>query len=115
MFKQALINKYFNKLTTDKFFKNDNEAVIGKAKDVIQQLKSYAEDFKKKEDEFDPEELEIWIEENEELINDIEQKYHNKNDVVGIFYHPMAGTFLLQDKDDLFEELKEEYEDMKDY
>lgn len=114
MFKQFFINRYFNKITTEEFFRNDDEAVIGKAKDVIEQLKSYTEDLKKKEDEFDLEELNIWITENEDLINNIEQKYHNKNDVIGIYYHPMAGTFLLQDKDELYEELKEYYKEMKE-
>ena len=114
MFKQFFINRYFNKITTEEFFRNDEEAVIGKAKDVIEQLKSYTEDLKIKEDEFDLEELNTWITENDDLINKIEQKYHNRNDVIGIYYHPIAGTFLLQDKDELYEELKEYYKEMKE-
>ena len=39
MLKQFFINRYFHKLRTEKFFKNDDEEIIGKAKDVIQNLK----------------------------------------------------------------------------
>ena len=35
MFKQFFINKYFQKLSNTKFFRNDENAIIGKAKDVI--------------------------------------------------------------------------------
>ena len=35
MFKQFFINKYFQKLSNTKFFRNDENAIIGKAKDII--------------------------------------------------------------------------------
>ena len=35
MFKQFFINKYFQKLSNTKFFRIDENAIIGKAKDVI--------------------------------------------------------------------------------
>lgn len=35
---QKLINKYFSKLCTEKFFKNDDQNIIGKVKDVIRNL-----------------------------------------------------------------------------
>ena len=40
MFKQFFINKYFQKLSNTKFFKNDENAIIGKAKDVIKNLQN---------------------------------------------------------------------------
>ena len=113
MFKQFFINKYFDKLTTEEFFRNDEEAVIGKAKDVIEQLKEHMESCKNSKDE-DIEQLEEWIAEDEELIKEIEKEYPNQNDIVGIVYHPMAGTFILEDKDELYEELKEYYKEMKE-
>ena len=38
MFKQFFINKYFQKLSNTKFFRNDENAIIGKAKDIIKNL-----------------------------------------------------------------------------
>ena len=38
MFKQFFINKYFQKLSNTKFFRNDDNAIIGKAKDIIKNL-----------------------------------------------------------------------------
>ena len=38
MFKQFFINKYFKKLSNTKFFRNDEDAIIGRAKDVIKNL-----------------------------------------------------------------------------
>ena len=40
MFKQFFINKYFQKLSNTKFFRNDENAIIGKAKDVIKNLQN---------------------------------------------------------------------------
>ena len=37
---QNLINKYFSKLCSEKFFKNDDENIIGEVKDVIENLKT---------------------------------------------------------------------------
>ena len=58
MFKQFFINKYFKKLSNTKFFRNDEDAIIGKAKDVIKNLQdqiSYVEN----------------------IYNDIDEKYKN--------------------------------------
>lgn len=114
MLKQIFINKYFNKLTTDEFLQNDEDAVIGKAKDVIEQLKEHMEGYKKAIEENDKEVLEEWITEDEELISEIEKEYPNKEDIVGIAYHFMAGTFLLQDRSELLEDLKKRYKEMKE-
>ena len=67
MFKQFFINRYFNKIANEEFFRNDEEAVIGKAKDVIEQLKEHMESYKNSKDE-DIEQLEEWIAEDEDLI-----------------------------------------------
>lgn len=113
MFKQFFINRFFNKLTSEDFFQNDDEAVIGKAKDVIQSLKDQIEYVKNPDHEFDKEEATNIIDNSNDLINEIENTYHNKNNVVGIVNSPMAGFFVLQDKKSLYLDLKEYYEDMR--
>ena len=40
---QELINEFFDKLCKNKFFKNDDEEIIGKVKDVIQNLNEQIE------------------------------------------------------------------------
>lgn len=111
---QESINKYFNKLCSEKFFKNDDEEIVGKAKDVIQNLKdqiSYAQNLESGLDEID---TDIIIDSANELIEEIDNDYPNKEDVIKIALHPMAGFFVLQDKESLFEELKQYYEEQEE-
>ena len=111
---QELINKYFDKLCSEKFFKNDDEIIIGKAKDVINNLKeqiTYVKNPKNKLCEID---IEIVVESATELIEEINQTYSNKDDVIEIAIHPMAGFYVLKDKKSLLKELKEYYEDMEE-
>lgn len=114
MLKQLLINKYFHKLCKDKFFKNDEDAVIGSAKNVIQFLKeniTYANEDKNIVGE---EWAEYIISESYNLIEQINKAYKNKNNIVGLFNHPMSGYYILQEKQSLFEDLKEYYDELKE-
>ena len=113
MFKQFFINKFFNKLTSEVFFQNDDEAVIGKAKDVIQCLKDQMEYVKNPGNDINKEEAMNIIDNSNNLIQEIENTYHNKNNVVGIVNSPMAGFFVLQDKKSLYLDLKEYYDDIR--
>lgn len=111
---QELINKYFDKLCSGKFFKNDDEIIIGKAKDVIDNLKyqiTYAKDPKNKLCEID---IEIVVESANELIEEINRTYSNKDDVIEIAIHPMAGFYVLKDTKAVLKDLKEYYEDTEE-
>ncbi len=110
---QNLINFYFSKLCDSRFFKNDDEVIIGKAKDVIENLKQQAEFVKNPENNIDEEEIEFITDEVESLINEIEEKYSNTDDVIEISLSPMAGFYMLVDTEDLLEELKEYYDDLE--
>ena len=49
-----------------------------------------------------------------EIENKIREKHKNQNDVVGIYVHPMATFYMLEEIDDLYKELKEYYEEMEE-
>ena len=105
---QEQINKYFEKLCSDIFFKNDDETIIGRAKDVINNLNEQLDYAKKELDPVDEkEELEIITEETEDLIQEIKDIYLNLNDVIMISFHPMAGFYTLQSREKTLEELKD--------
>ena len=114
MLKQFFINKYFNKLTSDTFLKDDEEAIIGKAKDIIQNLKGQIEYAKNPENDIGEEDMEFIVNEANDLISEIDKKYHNKNDVIKIFMHPMAGFYVLQDKKSLLEDMKEYCQELEE-
>lgn len=112
---QEKINKYFEKLCSDIFFKNDDEVIIGRVKNVINNLNKQL-DYSKKE--LDPveeqEELAFITEETEDLIQEIKDTYLNENDVMMLSFHPMAGFYVLCDKKKLLQELKEYYDEMEE-
>lgn len=114
MLKQFFINRYFHKLCTEKFFKNDDEEIIGKAKDVIQNLKDQIEYVKNPKNEVDEEDMKFIIDEATALIKEIDKTYFFKNNVIGLFVHPMAGFYVLRDKKSLFEDLKEYYDELEE-
>lgn len=111
---QEQINKYFNKLCKDKFFKNNDEVIIGKAKDVINNLYDQIEYVNNPKNEMNTEDIEFITDEATKLINEIDNTYSNKDDVIMISFHPMAGFYMLQDKKALYEELKEYYEELEE-
>ena len=111
---QKLINKYFSKLCSDKFFKDDDETIIGKAKDVIRNLEQQLEYIKNPENNIDEEDIEFITNESNSLIKEIQEKYPNKEDVIEISVHPMAGFYVLINKEDLLNELKEYYEELEE-
>jgi hypothetical protein len=111
---QKLINEYFNKLCSEKFFKNDEEEIVGKAKDVIENLKQQYDYANNPENALDDEDIEFITNEVTELIEQINNTYTNKDDIIKIAFHPMAGFYVLRDKETLFEELKEYYEELEE-
>lgn len=109
---QKLINKYFKKLCSDNNLINDNdEVVIGKAKDIIQRLKEESEYVNNPENDVDEESIEFITQETKELIEDIESKYKNKNNIIGIRIHPMTDFYMLVPEKILYDELKQYYEE----
>ena len=111
---QQKINEYFKKLTNKKFFKYDDEVIIGKAKDVIYDLKKQIKFIKDPKNKVDKEEIEFITQEAKKLIKEVRKRYKNDNDVIEIHVHPMAGFYCLVEKKDLYEELKEYYEEMEE-
>lgn len=111
---QKLINEYFSKLCTEKFFKNDDEDIIGKVKDVIENLEEQKKFVNNPKNEICKEDIEFIVNSANELIEVINSNYTNKNDVIGISVNPMAGFYMLQSKETLFEELKEYYEELEE-
>lgn len=111
---QFLINKYFSKLCSEKFFKNNDEEIIGKVKDVIQNLEEQIDFVKNPDNGIDKEDVDFIILNVKELISEINNKYSNKNDIIKIYNHPMSGFYVLQDKKSLLEDLKEYYKEEKE-
>jgi len=111
---QKLINEYFTKLCSKKFFIDDDEEIIGKVKDVIENLEKQIKYINNPKNNICQEDIESIVSEANELIKEINTKYTKKNDVIGIKLHPMAGFYVLQSKETLFEELKEYYEDLEE-
>lgn len=114
MRKQLLINKYFHKLCSDKFFEYDDEVMTGMVKDVIEELKNQIEYLKGPKNDYDEEYTEYLINETKDLINEINNTYSHKNDVIKLTVHPMSGSYVIQDKNQLYEELKDYYEELKE-
>lgn len=114
MLKQFLINRYFHKLCKEKFFKNDEDAVIGRARDVIRFLKENSTYAAEDKETIGEEWAEYVISESNNLIQEINKKYKNKNNIVGLFNHPMSGYFVLQEKQSLLEDLKEYYDELEE-
>ncbi len=109
---QNLINYYFKQLCDDKFFENNEEVIIGKAKDVIKNLKEQAQYVKNPENNIDQDEIKFITSEVADLINTIKEEYPNKNDVIKISINPMVGFYELIDAELLLEELKIYYEEL---
>ena len=65
---QELINEFFDKLCKNKFFKNDDEEIIGKVKDVIQNLNEQIEYVMNEKNEISKEERDAIVDEARKLI-----------------------------------------------
>ncbi|MBO6243345.1 MAG: hypothetical protein J6O41_02085 [Clostridia bacterium] len=114
MLKQFFINRYFHKLCKEKFFKNDEERVIGSARDVIKMLQGNIEYAKTNKNDIGEEWSDYIISESTSLINEINEKYKKQNNIVGLFNNPMSGYFVLQEKNSLYEDLKEYYDELEE-
>lgn len=114
MFKQFFINKYFQKLSNTKFFRNDENAIIGKAKDIIKNLQDQIYYVENPHNDIDEENRDFIVEEANSLIEEIQKEYRNKNNVIGLYNHPMAGFYVLQDKYTLYKDLKEYYNELEE-
>ena len=75
MFKQFFINKYFQKLSNTKFFRNDENAIIGKAKDVIKNLQDQIYYVENPHNDIDEENRDFIVEEANSLIEEIQKEY----------------------------------------
>ena len=111
---QKLINKYFSKLCTEKFFMNDDQNIIGKVKDVIRNLEEQIKFVNNPKNEICQEDIEFITNAANELITEINTHYTNKNDVIWIELSPMYGFYMLQQKEALLKELKEYYEELEE-
>lgn len=114
MFKQFFINKYFKKISNTKFLKNDEDAIIGRAKDVIKNLQDQINYVENSHNDIDEENRDFIVEESNFLIEEIKKEHHNKNDVIGLNNHPMEGFYVLQDTDALYEDLKDYYNELEE-
>lgn len=114
MFKQFFINKYFKKLSDTKFFRNDEDVIIGKAKDVIKNLQDQINYVENPHNNIDEENKDIIIAGANLLIKEIQKKYHNKHNVIGLYNHPMADFYILQDKSILYKDLKDYYKELEE-
>lgn len=114
LYMQKLINKYFKKLCSEKFLICDDEVIIGKSKDVIENLKSEIKYVNNSENNIDKENAEFITNEAKGLIKIIQKDYPNKNDVIKLKVHPMTDFYVLQTRKDLYDELKEYYEEMEE-
>lgn len=113
MFKQFFINNYFKKLSNTKFFRNDEDAIIGRAKDVIKNLQDQINYVENLHNDISEENKNMIITGANLLIKEIQQHYHNKNNVVGLYNHPMSDFYILQDKSILYEDLKAYYKELE--
>ena len=112
---QKLINEYFEKLSSNIFFKNDDETIIGRSKNVIDNLKEQLKYAKKDLDSVEEmEELKIITTDIKSLIKEIKKQYKNKNDVIMLSFHPMAGFYTLQSQEKLLEELEDYIDEMEE-
>ena len=75
MFKQFFINKYFQKLSNTKFFRNDENAIIGKAKDIIKNLQDQIYYVENPHNDIDEENRDFIVEEANSLIEEIQKEY----------------------------------------
>lgn len=111
---QSLINEYFSKLCSDKFFINDGENIIGRTKDIIEELEQESKYVSNPNNKISKEEVEFITNEAKDLINEIKKEYSNEDDVIKISLHPMVGFYTLIDKESLCEELKEYYDELEE-
>ena len=99
---QEQINKYFSELCTEGFLKDTDEEIIGKAKDVIADLKDKLEYFKSHSDDTSEEQIEFIENETKDLIEEIQSEYLNEEDVIEIYIHPMTDFYVLASKNQTF-------------
>lgn len=111
---QELINMYFYKVCSEKFINNNDELIIGKAEDIVQDLKEQIKYVQKSENKLDESEIEMITDELNELITEIDNKYYNKKDIIGVTLHPMSESYTLLDKEVVYEELKEYYDELEE-
>ena len=106
---QEKINEYFNKLCKEKFFRND-EALIGKAKDVIDDLEQNA-DYVKNDNSLDKQEANFIIKETSKLVKKIKKEHPNLDDVIKLYDNEMGEFTELVETEILYNEMKEYYEE----
>lgn len=111
---KELINEIFSNICNGKFLRNDDEVIIGKVKDVIDNLKQQTEFVNNSDNKLDEDEIKSITAQVNELIEQINNMYPNIEDVIKIEIHPMTGFYILADKKSLLEDLKEYYGEMEE-
>ena len=111
---QNIINTYFDRICKEKFLVNDPEEMIGRAKDVLQELQEQFDQYLSSESELDEEEKEFISSEYKGLIEEIKKDVPNKNDVISLGYHPMADFYVLDSKEDTYKNVKDYYQEWRE-
>lgn len=111
---QNITNIYFDRICKEKFLINDPEAMIGRAKDVIQELQEQLDQYLSSESELDEEEKEVLTADTKDLINEIKKEYKNQNDVIGLSYHPMADFYVLDSTENTYDNVKDYYKEWRE-
>jgi len=111
---QKLINEYFDKLCSDKFFKDDYEEIIGRKKDVIEKLKENVQYAKNPKNNVDKSDIKFIKSETKALLKQIKNENLKDDDVIYLDYHPMSDFYALQSTETLYNELKDYMEDLED-
>ena len=83
------------------------------AKDIIKNLQDQIYYVENPHNDIDEENRDFIVEEANSLIEEIQKEYRNKNNVIGLYNHPMAGFYVLQDKYILYKDLKDYYNELE--
>lgn len=115
-FKIFCLRKFVIKLLTNKLFKNlffnklvgeDRKWMIGRVEDVIKFLKDKIEFTNSPESGEDSQNAEGFTIVCNELIEKIERKHPNKNDIIYLHSSPDADLYVLEDDFTLYKTLEE--------
>lgn len=111
---QNITNTYFDRICKEKFLINDPEAMIGRAKDVLQELQEQLDQYLSSENELDEEEKEVLTSDTKDLIDEIKKGYPNENDVISLAYHPMADFYVLHSRKDAYNNVRDYYQEWRE-
>ncbi len=106
---QEKINKYA-KLVYNNTLQDDGENVSGLVADVVKHLQDIIKYFKTEKQELSKEEIDDIIKETNDLIEELEQNYDNR-DYISLFTHSMSGFYTIDKAiKDILNDLLDYYE-----